>query len=56
MTENFEKPYTSLFNGLTDTIDEMEVLLVRLKRLQIEAEERFINTGESKIALMTHAS
>ena len=44
--ENFAREYTILFNGITDTIENLEALLLRLKRLQSEAEETFVAAGE----------
>ena len=40
--ESLTPEYTCLFNGLTDTIQEVEALLLKLKRLQAAAKERVI--------------
>lgn len=44
--ESITKEYALLFNGITDTIEELETLLLRLKRMQAEAEEIYISREE----------
>ncbi len=40
------REYTLLFNGLTDTIAELEEMLLRMKRLQAKAEELVMEKEE----------
>ena len=40
--ESLTPEYTCLLNGLTDTIQEVEALLLKLKRLQAAAEELYL--------------
>ena len=35
--------YTKLFNELTDILDELEALKERIKKVQLETEEIYIN-------------
>lgn len=47
--ENYQtcsREYTLLFNGITDTISQLEALLLRLKRMQAQAEELYISSDE----------
>ncbi len=37
--EEFKKEYTLLFNGITDTVKELERLTAKMKHLQVRAEE-----------------
>lgn len=37
--DELQKEYTLLFNGITDTICELERTIVKLKMLQLKAEE-----------------
>lgn len=37
------KEYSVLFNGITDTISELEEMLVRLKELQQKAEDAYLS-------------
>ncbi len=41
------REYTLLFNGITDTISQLETLLLRLKRMQAEAEELYLTQEEN---------
>ena len=45
--ESLTKEYTLLFNGITDTIEELETLLLRLKRRQAQAEELYVSQEEN---------
>ena len=38
------KEYTLLFNGITDTIQELQTLSNRLAALQLQAEELYISS------------
>lgn len=38
------KEYTLLFNGITDTIQELQALSNRLATLQLQAEELYISS------------
>lgn len=38
--------YMTLFNGITDSIKSLEILLSNLKSLQQKAEEEYINNEE----------
>ncbi len=40
------REYTLLFNGITDTINQLESLLLRLKRMQAEAEDLYLSHEE----------
>lgn len=44
--ESITKEYALLFNGITNTIEELEGLLLRLKRMQSEAEELYLSREE----------
>ena len=35
--------YTKLFNELTDILDQLEALKERIKKVQLETEEMYIN-------------
>ena len=46
--DELNKEYTLLFNGITDAIQQLEVLTQRLKRLQTRAEEAFLDENTSE--------
>lgn len=40
--EEITKEYTGLFNGVSDTIEDLETIISKLQQLHQNAEERYI--------------
>lgn len=55
--DELNKEYTLLFNGITDTIQQLETMTKRLKNLQMRAEEAYLQeceaAGEEPAALQS---
>lgn len=43
--DELQKEYTTLFNGITDTIYRLEHTITQLKHLQLRAEEAYLLGG-----------
>lgn len=48
--EELNKEYTLLFNGITDAIQQLENLTRQLKKLQLRAEEAYLQECEPQPA------
>ncbi len=46
-----DKSYTMLFNGITDTIQQLEKMTAKLCRLQQKVEEIYLSCEESDIVV-----
>lgn len=44
--EELNREYSILFNGITDSIQQLEFTIMRLKTLQCKAEEEYLMQGE----------
>lgn len=43
---DYKKLYYALFNDVTDALCDAESVVARLKKIQEDAEERFLDEGE----------
>lgn len=48
--DELNREYTLLFNGITDTIQQLEHTISRLKILQIKAEEEYLRERDGMCA------
>ena len=46
--DELNKEYTLLFNGVTDTIQQLELIAQRLKKLQARAEEAYLDESDAE--------